>query len=392
MLKKLASMKFGIVLMVLIIISAVFSTIVPGEDHPNLARVIQGIPKLLIIILLLNLTFCTFYSFPKVWRSFYGNIGPEQLKTGGFKADRQFHVANTGEYAEFCETYFLNHKYKFERTTDGEKFYYQACKGKLSLLAPHFLHIGLALVLLGGLAGTYLGAESQVAAKIGDRVWVPNEVAPNMYVQIDNFATIYDKKGNIANWQSDISIIVNGLIAQKGSASVNNPFKYKGVKFYQTAYEVLHRIKVSGKDYSADRIIADRTFDRMTCVLLGEVYYLEQGKAGITLTIFKDKDTYRSYPLQAGDILTFPRGTLTYLKTEYNTVLTAKKDPGIVIVMLGFLIMSVSSLLFWQGRFKGIDMVLNPAENLVEVKLNRKGKALSEDVLEDLFPAEAERG
>lgn len=385
MVKLLTSMKFGIFLMILIIVTSIISTIIPIEEGSSLLVAIQETPKILMVILLLNLFFCTCKSLPKVFKVWQKEEDGEKLDEDFFQGGQEFKIEDGKQQLHYWEEYLSQKKYKFIKKEAGKFVYFAGYKNKLSLLAPHLLHIGLIIVLAGGLVGAYWGTQDKIAAKVGETVWVPKELAENLFLRIDNFETLYDHKGDIANWKSDLSFIVKGMVTQKGATMVNSPAKFQGVKFYQTAYQVAHKIDLEVEGQSIERTITNRTFDKMTCVLLGELYFIETDSQGIKLTIFKDADTTETHYLKKGNIISFPKGNLIYQDTEYYTIITAKKDPGTAVVMLGFLLMFLSSLLFWQGSFRNLYLMLNLEENIAKIVVRGKGKAVKEEVISHLI-------
>lgn len=297
MLDFFSSMKFGIILMILIIVISIISTLIPTTS--TLYTFILTLPKLMMIILFFSLVFCTFRRLPSIWKT--------------VKQD----------------------------------------SNKVNLLAPHILHIGLAIVLVGALLGSFFGGEKEIVAQMGETVPLSAPLAQNISLQVNGFETIYDEQGDIDNWQTEITLIVDKKEAIHGQTMVNKPFKYKGLVFYQTAYGLLHNIIIEPKNHpSIVTKIENRTLDKRTSILLGDVYLFDQCKKGISISRLDDTDNPYKVYIKEGESMDFPKGTLTYLNSEAYTVLTAKRDPGTLIVMLGFLFMAVSSIFFWWGRKK----------------------------------------
>ena len=60
--------------------------------------------------------------------------------------------------------------------------------------------------------------------------------------------------------------------------------------------------------------------------------------------------------------------------------MAVKVDPGTNIVMLGFLLMIVSSTMFWSGRYREVNAVLAKTENKLYVNIRCKNEDIKQDV------------
>jgi len=391
--KFLSSMKFGLILMVAIAISSIISTILPvlkeQTMYSSFIKAFLVLPKLLMIVLCINLLFCTARRFPAVLRQINEDLSFENEKDlkeqKSFEETYNMPKVNTS-YDRFLENYFIKNKYKYKKITSQENIYFLAQKGNLSLIAPHLLHIGIAIVLIGALLGNIYGAKGRIGAKVGESVKVPVQVSENMVIKVDGFKTIYDDQNNIDNWQSDITVIIDKNQVIHGTTKVNHPFRYKGVAFYQTAYDYLHAVTLNINGMNEQKLtIKNRSLDRTAAILLGKTFIIKKLKDEVQLIIFESHKKYDVIPLQEEQSIEFPNGTLKYLGTDPYIVLTAKKDPGIPIVMLGFLIIVLASTLFWTSRFKKVRISLDKNKQVIHLSITSKSKAIKEQIKTDLI-------
>lgn len=387
MLKFLSSMKFGIILMAIIAVASILSTLVPVA--PNETRIfvkaVLALPKILMLFLCINLLFCTTRRLPGVLRKVTQDISLENEEDSFQKNSYDtFKIKDAVSHENFIENYFKENKYKFKKKSSGESIQFIAQKGKLSLIAPHLLHVGLAIVLIGAVFGSYFGAEGRLSAGVGETAKVPVEVAENMVVKVNDFKTIYDEHNNIDNWQSDLTVSVDGKEPVQGVTKVNHPFKYKGVVFYQSAYGYFHTVSVETGMGEVERTIRNRAMDKMLSSVLGQFFVIDKAKDGVNVILFETHDKYKSIHIKKGETVEFPNGKLKYLGTEPYTVLTVKRDPGTSIVMLGFLIMSLTSFLFWIGRYREVRVTLDRAKKSMMLKVSSKSKAIKEEIIEEL--------
>jgi len=178
-----SEMKTGLVLLILIGVSSALGSIIAPTTFYNL----RGF-QLLLFLLLLNMTLC-------VVRTLTGYI--KQYNNRGAKQQ-----------------------------------YYPR---KLGIL---LIHLGIIGILLGATLNVYYGQSTQIAILKGNQLDTADVItskAPFM-LQLDDFRVEFNPDGSPAQYYSDMTVLENGSIKEKGSISVNHPLQYKNIKFYQQDY------------------------------------------------------------------------------------------------------------------------------------------------------------
>lgn len=186
----LSSMKTGLVLLVLVgLAAALGSVFLPDYFFDTFLF------KLLMIVLLINMVFCTtnrFYLF--IWRLLKNRITKQKL---------------VGEIG--------------------------------SLL----LHASIVLVLIGLMGNTLYGQNGQIPIRIGDTVDVSQIITMKdpFSLRLDDFKIEFNEDGSPSQYISYVTVLESGVTKDKALISVNHPLNYRGVKFYQQSYGYLIKAK-----------------------------------------------------------------------------------------------------------------------------------------------------
>ncbi len=254
-----------------------------------------------------------------------------------------------------------------------------AKKGSANLIAPHLLHISLIVVILGAFIGSF-GANDRIMGFVGEQIDIPSKIAQKMAIQVNDFQTLYDMDGNVDNWVTDITILTNENEVFSGTTRVNNPLKYKGIVFYQSSYGYRHLIEIKGEQDDFFAIPDGKTFN------VGDTFFnIQHLKDGVLIKLYEGRSVVDAKYLNEGDTIDFPTGeTLEYLELNPYTVLAVKVDPGTNIVMIGFFLMIVSSMMFWSGRYQEVNAVLDKVENKLYVNIKCKNEDIKQDINDQL--------
>lgn len=368
-LKFLSSIKLAVILIAALVAASVFATLKPGINVYS-SIWFRG----LLLLFTFNLLVCTVRRIPLLLRKLFIRIDNQEP----FKEYHHEILVTDIPDGENQLKNFLNKKgYRVKEKKTTDKFIFIANKGILNLVAPHLLHVAIIVVLLGAFLGSY-GSSDRIMAFVGSQVDIPSHVAKGMVVQINDFQTLYDDNGAVDNWVSDITIFANGREVANGTTRVNKPFKYNGVVFYQSAYGYTHLIGISGagKEEEFFSIPDKKTFN------IGETLFNIQYLRGRSLIkLYQGPDVIDAKYLNQGDTIEFPNGeVLEYADINPYTVLAVKVDPGTNVVMAGFIIMIISSGMFWNARYREIHGVFDKKNSKIFVKVICKNKDISEQI------------
>jgi cytochrome c biogenesis protein len=371
MLKFLSSVKLAVILIAAIVIASIYATLNPQINVYG-SIVFKG----LLVAFTFNLFLCTSLTAPTAFKKL--TKVPLNLEKV-FKGDA-IDLDDTNCCEERLKDFFEKKKYKVKQEKINDKLVFLAQKGLANLIAPHLLHIGLIIVFIGAYFSSF-GTQGQIMGFIGDMVDVPSEISENMAIKVNDFQTLYDEQGAVDNWVTELAVFIDGKEVAVGTTRVNHPFKYKGVVFYQSAYGYSHIIEASG------------TEEGFYAVPDGKM--INVGNNAFNIRMFEDKILLKAYEnneviygnyISPGDVQQLPNGlTIKYLELYPYSVLLVKNDPGTTVVMIGFIIIIIASMMFWTGRYREIHCGINLKERKLSILINCKNKDLRREVKKELL-------
>ncbi|MBE9236008.1 cytochrome c biogenesis protein [Anabaena aphanizomenioides LEGE 00250] len=147
-------------------------------------------------------------------------------------------------------------RYKIFQSSEKNDILY-ARKGIVGRVGPIIVHIGIVMILLGGIWGAMTGFMAQEMIASGDTfqvkniidagAWSAQDVLKDWSVKVNRFWIDYTPKGGIDQFYSDLSVLDNeGKEIDHEKIYVNKPLRYHGVVFYQTDWGISSvRIKLN---------------------------------------------------------------------------------------------------------------------------------------------------
>ncbi|MEM7760222.1 MAG: cytochrome c biogenesis protein [Cyanobacteria bacterium P01_A01_bin.40] len=124
-----------------------------------------------------------------------------------------------------------------------------ARKGIVGRIGPIIVHIGMLIVLAGGMWGIFTGFFAQEMIAGGDTFkiqniielgpWGTNQIPDDWSVKVNRFWIDYTEGGDIDQFYSDLSVVSNdGAELKRETIRVNKPLRYDGVTIYQTNWSI----------------------------------------------------------------------------------------------------------------------------------------------------------
>ncbi|MBP7552730.1 MAG: cytochrome c biogenesis protein ResB [Spirochaetes bacterium] len=144
-------------------------------------------------------------------------------------------------------------------------------KIKKNYYGPDIIHIGLLVIIIGGLISSIARTEDYIVALEGDSIKISDDIT----IIVDDIEKITYPDGSPKSYQTNVSISVNGRITKK-SIKVNSPLTISGVTAYQNNYGLTE----FNKEYTGIKFIKDNgdIFIYIGIILIG---------AGLILTYLK---------------------------------------------------------------------------------------------------------
>ncbi len=118
-------------------------------------------------------------------------------------------------------------------TCTGKRFFRQVKKKGSRRFGPDILHLGLLILILGGILGFFTRQEGIVFLAPGERAALPG----GSFLTVKDFIYETYPDGRPSRWLSDI-IISSGPDSPgiEKAVSVNNPLRIHGLVIYQASY------------------------------------------------------------------------------------------------------------------------------------------------------------
>ena len=192
---------------------------------------------LTLVLLAVAIVVCTINRVPGIWasivhptvvttRQFFHAAEPAALfraeAVASVSADRLVQVLKARRYRVLTE----------ER--DGMIHVY-ADKNRFGKLGTFPFHLGLILVLVGGIVGAQLGfRELMFTIPEGSVRDVGH--GTGLRVELAGFIDVYDELGVVTEYRSDLILYDGEREVRRQSIFVNQPLTYNNVTFYQTSY------------------------------------------------------------------------------------------------------------------------------------------------------------
>ncbi len=190
---------------------------------------------LVLLLLVLNILICTFersrgilkLSFGKIFRDSASSI--EQLENHATLNTKM----NQGQLLEALTNFIVKAKYKlFQKSSENRTLFY-ATSGQYSRLSYILFHVGLVLLVIGGLLITALGYTEDLWGMKGDLLTPENA---DFSLRIDDFKIETNARGQVKDYLATLTVLDGGEEKFTKVVEVNFPLRYKGYTFYQSSY------------------------------------------------------------------------------------------------------------------------------------------------------------
>ncbi|MBA3010084.1 MAG: cytochrome c biogenesis protein ResB [Desulfobacula sp.] len=403
------SVKFTVIVLILLAITSAAGTIIPQNGDPqqyiemygtfgsSLIQVFDLFDmyhswwfRSLMGLLTINIIICTIDRWPATWRIITSKkFNPEQLLTK--KPYKDFKDERTPVDLKPLYTSFMKKQYTVKGVhtlQNGFRVYGE--KGRWSKLGVPVVHMSIVLILIGALVGSFWGFDGYVNVPEGgsaDRIRLRNSnkiMELGFKVACKDFNIEYYESGAVKEYRSALQILKNDKVLLEKDIIVNDPLKFNGIRFFQSSYGALPpeniEIKIVSKDSQEPSIYKTK---------IGETIQLPGNSGELTITRFNkdyhfkkvelgqaiegelrlnDKDPVKIVlPYKYPTFDKMRKGQWIISLEEYDnkfyTGLQVRRDPGIFLVYLGFiLILGGCWVIFFSSHQKILLEVTTVAE------------------------------
>jgi cytochrome c biogenesis protein len=413
------SIKVAIVLLIILIAASILGTLVPqgrsaqeylaryGQlaglfQKLQLTRLYQSLWYIVLLVLFsLNLIICTLVRLsPKLRRVFRPTCDFDPKSVQVLKIKDKFRLALApAAAAEAVQAELGRRHYRLRGQASGNSHCLIARKRLLGLFGSDVVHVGLLIILAGGIISGLTGVRGSLTLSENQTLPVPQA---GFSVRLDKFITEFYPDGNVKDWKSELTIIDGDKPVLQKSVEVNHPLSYKGFVFYQSGY---------GSDWEKPELQvwlkkkSDPGYLKSIRLTVGRPAAVEGEDLTLTATRFlpdfvldeKNQPSTRSLELnnpaaliraeRAGSELfsgwifaKFPdfaqmhqaaesefKAELKDIKAPQYSVLQTAKDPGVPLIWVGcaVLMLGLSIAFYWPTS--EIRLVLEESQGKTEI-------------------------
>ncbi|MCX5839090.1 MAG: cytochrome c biogenesis protein ResB [Deltaproteobacteria bacterium] len=419
------SVRLTIVLLSAIALGALLGTIIPQQEaaeafsvrlHPAALSVFQAFQLfnvyhsawfiLLLLLLAVNLIACSLDRFPAAWRQFRGGAAPDETERLAYLPPERIVAAERppAEEVFLLETLLRKRCGRVRRTETSQGFVLAGGKGAFSRFGVFVVHLGVLLLIAGGLAGAIFGvqgyveiAEGETSNTLAFRGGKPSQSLP-FSIRCDRFTVEHYEDGAPKLFRSDLTFIQDGKTVRKGALLVNHPIAFGGLRFYQSSYGVLPggRLALSyargkGKANERETAVGDRFAlpggEGEVEVLRAENDLMRMGPA-VKLSVVSPRGEFQFWVFEnierikeanpgvlAQIPLMNPALFAPYLFSmqkkgeRFYTVLQAARDPGVPLVAGGAALLVVGLMITFFFSHRRFRIVLEEEQGISRIGL-----------------------
>ncbi len=308
----LSSMQLGLSLLIIIVIAAVFSTIIP-QQQPLI-----------------------FY------QAEYGHVLGTVMFYGGFTAvykSSWFLAAVFILLANLCACTYQRYR-RYTKQINLRQY------------SSALLHLGLIVLIIGGLISAFWSKSSYFEVPVNGIIKMTDHGYP-FDLRVDNFKIDYYSSKDTASvepkqpkqYRSQLTVLSDGKELYSKEIKVNHPLNFKGTKVYQANYGLLIQGQLTNEGKTREFKV---TAGEITT--LGGNYLIKAVPAsgdynapeenGVLYGLYQQNKPFLGRA-NLNEKIDLPCGTIQFTAVKPFTGLEVKRDPGVPVVWTGFFLVTV---------------------------------------------------
>lgn len=190
-----------------------------------------------LALLTVAIIVCTMNRVPGIWATI---AHPKITTTHGFLASAETSATFTtaspaDELMTTTSSLLRKQRYRVLTEKVDDKTHFYADKNRLSKLGTFPFHLGLILLLVGGIVASVYGfRETEFIIPEGSRRNVGH--GTGLSVELNRFQDSWTEVGIPMQYRSEITVYEDGEAVKSGDVTVNHPISYGNATFYQSGF------------------------------------------------------------------------------------------------------------------------------------------------------------
>jgi len=412
------SIKLAIFLIIIITIASVVGTLIPqlrsAEEYAaRYGQISELLIRLeitdlyhswwfmaLLILFSLNILICTLTRLsPKFRRVFKPNLLFQSETLLAAKIQGKLKKSGSLEESESeLKKKLRSAHYRIKETRKDAEIHLLARKKILGIFGSDIVHLGLIVILIGGIISGLGGFRTNISISEGEIIPV---FGADFKLQLDKFETEYHPNGSVKDWKSTLTVIEGESPRLTKVIEVNYPLSYKGYVFYQSSYgwdwenPTLEILATKTSDSSSSkkafvRLGEKETWEKENLTFTALQFLpdfiidgnqprtrsLDPNNPAVFIQVFRGEDNISSGWIFAKfpDFSQMHSATETDYKFELKDIQSAQysgiqmsKDPGVNFIWIGctFLMIGLFMAFYWPTR--DIRFILKETEDKTEI-------------------------
>jgi len=247
------SVKVAITLLIILICASILGTLIPQDrssqeylvrygqiggllQRLQFTRLYRSVWFVSLLALFgLNIIVCTIERLPpKLRRALRPRFEAEPKNLLSLKIkDRLKSTLPLAGARDAAKKELARHHYRPRVDEAGARIFVVARKRVFGLFGSDVVHLGLLVILTGGIISGLGGLRSSLTLVENQTLPVPQA---GFSIRLDKFSTELYPDGNVKDWKSDLTVIEDGKPLYQKPIEVNHPLSYRGFVFYQSGY------------------------------------------------------------------------------------------------------------------------------------------------------------
>jgi cytochrome c biogenesis protein len=345
----------------------------------------------ILTVLAVAISICTINRAPGIWQAI---AHPTVATTHGFLRNAEISARYTSDapptqLADQVAAAMRTGGYRVLSEARHDEIHLYGDRWRFSRLATFPFHLALILILFGGIVGAAWGfRENEFIIPEGSQRELGH--GTGLIVRLDDFSEVYRENGTALEYRSDVRLQRDGADIAAGSMTVNHPYTYGDVVFYQSGFGQAVALRIEDPNGAVlfddalplgpfqSKLNPDAPAARVDLIPAGvalSVVAPDQNQANApeldTLNLRPGEMFFMIRPLGPDSPLEMPVGetisqgesialgdlTLTFVREKRFSVLQVARNPGIpIFIMAAVLLVGGLSVTFYfpHRRVRGI--------------------------------------